>query len=251
MRSWLLITSLCRQELSWQLHFHTHLSSILTWPLWSLRIGALCWSGPLCTNQNTKHGNFYIIVDLIFRKTFSSQPERIITPQSSLIPVHWGFTFDLPVSQDTPLMPRVLLSVYTACFGAMIFKVTSRSNDQMINHLGVTSAGTVENSKRVHDMVLAALSPYKYYWTTRLKHDDEIFWMVECSVGSAMITWKKKAHRGWLLSQNISQNSGEWSWIFYTKKAEVPPSLSGAWFHITWHSPPMSRLVKMDTNRRK
>lgn len=24
-------------------------------------------------------------------------------------------------------------------------------------------------------MVLAALSPYKYYWTTRLKHDDGIF----------------------------------------------------------------------------
>lgn len=72
-------------------------------------------------------------------------------------------------------MPRVLLSVYTACFGAVIIKVTSMSNDQMINHLGATSASTVENSKGVHDMVLAALSPYKYYWTTSLKHYDGIF----------------------------------------------------------------------------
>lgn len=73
--------------------------------------------------------------------------------------MHWDFTFDLPVSQDPPLVLQVLLAVYTACFGAVIFKVTSRSNNQMVKYLEATSAGTAENSKRILDWHGACCSP--------------------------------------------------------------------------------------------
>ena len=166
----------------------------------------LCVS-PLHTNQNTKHSNFHIVVDLVFRKTFSSQPERIITPIYSLILAYWGFTFDLPVSQDTPsvLWMHLLSICLLQCWDLQSDCQVKKPGDKILTN---TSGGTVGNSKWVHDIVLGLCPSPKQFWTTRLKHDEDIFG-----------TEKKIIQQEGLWSLGSEELKAQSTWLFTEPKS--------------------------------